>query len=166
MFYAKKRRIKHIWHVHEIIVHPKKISYIFPKLLNKYADVVVCNSKATMDNLVLRQKQLANKTQVIHNGLSPLSDDYVKISKEDLGFENAEIYYTGFWSQGDGLCFDADINLQKLVQTINEKRVFMLIDFGLIETSSKLIQTQRLEMIIKKIEELINKYKQIIEEEA
>src|SRR6476620_6179280 len=29
MFYAKKRKIKHIWHVHEIIVHPKIIAAIF-----------------------------------------------------------------------------------------------------------------------------------------
>ena len=84
MIYAKKRNIKHIWHVHEIIVHPKKIAYVFPKLLNKYADVVVCNSKATMDNLVLREKKLVNKTLVIHNGLKPQNDDYLKISKEDF----------------------------------------------------------------------------------
>ena len=94
MVYAKKRKIKHIWHVHEIIVHPKKIATIFPKLLSKYADVVVCNSHATMDNLVTRQKQLVNKTLVIHNGLKPLSDDYVKISREDLGFEKDDFIIT------------------------------------------------------------------------
>ncbi|HNP31930.1 MAG TPA: glycosyltransferase family 4 protein [Flavobacterium sp.] len=94
MFYAKKRKIKHIWHVHEIIVHPKIIAYIFPKLLNKYADVVVCNSKATMDNLISRQKKLAIKAQVIHNGLKPLNDDYVKISREELGFEKNDFIIT------------------------------------------------------------------------
>jgi glycosyltransferase involved in cell wall biosynthesis len=94
MIYAKKRNIKHIWHVHEIIVHPKKIAYVFPKLLNKYADVVVCNSKATMDNLVLREKKLVNKTLVIHNGLKPQNDDYLKISKEDLGFDNEDFIIT------------------------------------------------------------------------
>ena len=60
MIYARKRKIKHVWHVHEIIVHPKPIAFIFPKLLNKYADVVVCNSKATMDNLVFREKVSKN----------------------------------------------------------------------------------------------------------
>lgn len=94
MVYAKKRKIKHIWHVHEIIVHPKKIAYVFPKLLNKYADVVVCNSKATMNNLILREKELANKTLVIHNGLKPLRDDYVKISREDLGLEKDDFIIT------------------------------------------------------------------------
>ena len=33
MIYAKKRKIKHIWHVHEIIVHPKVIALSFPLLL-------------------------------------------------------------------------------------------------------------------------------------
>lgn len=94
MVFAKKRKIKHIWHVHEIIVHPKKIAYVFPKLLIKYADVVVCNSKATMDNLVLRQKELINKTLVIHNGLKPQNDDYVKISKEDFGFDKDDFIIT------------------------------------------------------------------------
>ena len=94
MVYAKKRKIKHIWHVHEIIVHPKKIAYIFPKLLNKYSDVVVCNSKATLENLVSRQKKLAAKTLTIHNGLKPLSDDYVKMGKEDLGFEKDDFIIT------------------------------------------------------------------------
>ncbi|WP_293874338.1 glycosyltransferase family 4 protein [Flavobacterium sp.] len=94
MVYAKKRKIKHIWHVHEIIVHPKKIASLFPKLLNKYADVVVCNSQATMDNLVKRQKELVNKTLIIHNGLKPLNDDYIKINREDLGFEKDDFIIT------------------------------------------------------------------------
>ena len=94
MIYARKRKIKHVWHVHEIIVHPKPIAFIFPKLLNKYADVVVCNSKATMDNLVFREKELENKTQVIYNGLKPQKDDFVKTAKQDLGFDNDDFIIT------------------------------------------------------------------------
>lgn len=94
MIYARKRKIKHVWHVHEIIVHPKPIAYVFPKLLNKYADVVVCNSKATMDNLVFREKELGNKTQVIYNGLKPQKDDFVKTAKQDLGFDNDDFIIT------------------------------------------------------------------------
>ncbi|MFN7675736.1 glycosyltransferase family 4 protein [Flavobacterium sp.] len=94
MIYAKKRKIRHIWHVHEIIVHPKFIAYIFPKLLNKYADVVVCNSKATMYNLVSREKDLSMKTHVIHNGLKPQSEDYVKTNRESIGFDNNDFIIT------------------------------------------------------------------------
>jgi glycosyltransferase involved in cell wall biosynthesis len=94
MIYAGKRKIKHIWHVHEIIVHPKPIAYIFPKLLNRYADIVVCNSKATMENLVSREKALVIKTQVIQNGLKPQGENYTKISKEDLGFDKEDFIIT------------------------------------------------------------------------
>lgn len=94
MIYAKKRKIKHIWHVHEIIVHPKPIAYIFPKLLHRYADVIVCNSRATMDNLISRERKLIGKTQIIYNGLQPRSTDYTRIKKEDLGFEKEDFIIT------------------------------------------------------------------------
>ena len=29
---------------------------------------------------------------------------------EEQGFSNPKIYFSGFWSQGDGACFDADID--------------------------------------------------------
>lgn len=34
---------------------------------------------------------------------------------EQIGFENAEILFTGFGSQGDGACFDGTINLEKFL---------------------------------------------------
>lgn len=45
--------------------------------------------------------------------------------KEDLtevGFENPEVCYSGFCSQGDGASFDARCNIEKLVKTIGDKR--------------------------------------------
>ena len=36
----------------------------------------------------------------------------------ESGFENADIRFTGFWSQGDGASFTADINLEKIINTI------------------------------------------------
>jgi glycosyltransferase involved in cell wall biosynthesis len=94
MIYAKKRGVKHIWHVHEIIVHPKIIAAIFPKLLNSFSDLVVCNSNATKYNLVKRKKELEKKAIVIYNGLeqnSPLKDF---ISREDFGFNSDDIIVT------------------------------------------------------------------------
>lgn len=94
MIYAKKRGIKHIWHVHEIIVHPKPIAYIFPKLLNRYADVVVCNSNATKNNLVKRVGQLESKSIVIHNGIE-VDKTASKIStKETFGYAETDIIIT------------------------------------------------------------------------
>jgi glycosyltransferase involved in cell wall biosynthesis len=96
MFYARKSKIKHIWHVHEIIVHPKIIATIFPRLLNKYADVVVCNSKATMKNLIDRKNQLKNKTVVVYNGIEePERNPALTLtSKKDFGFSDRDIIIT------------------------------------------------------------------------
>ncbi len=69
VFLSRKLKAKHIWHVHEIIVHPKFISNLYPKILNQYSDIVICNSKATRDNLLIRNHKLANKLKVIYNGL-------------------------------------------------------------------------------------------------
>lgn len=52
---------------------------------------------------------------------------------EIIGFSNATIRFSGFWSQGDGLCFDAKVNASKFATTKNEIRVSKLIDFGFID---------------------------------
>lgn len=45
--FSNKKKIKHIWHVHEIIEHPKLIAWLFPKLLYYFSDKIICNSEAT-----------------------------------------------------------------------------------------------------------------------
>jgi hypothetical protein len=35
---------------------------------------------------------------------------------DEIGFENADINFTGFWSQGDGASFSADCDLEKLTK--------------------------------------------------
>jgi RNA binding exosome subunit len=62
-------------------------------------------------------------------------DDWYNFIFEDFqetliknGFYNADIQFSGFWSQGDGLCFDAKIDASKFAETTNEKRVVNLID--------------------------------------
>lgn len=51
----------------------------------------------------------------------------------EAGFLDANIQFSGFWSQGDGLSFDAKIDASKFATTPNEKRVCDLIDKGLID---------------------------------
>lgn len=94
MIFAKKRKIKHLWHVHEIIVHPKIIATTFPKLLSKYADIIVCNSCATLKNLVDRKKNLAPKSIVIYNGIDPINSDLPVATKKDFGFNDSDIIIT------------------------------------------------------------------------
>lgn len=50
-----------------------------------------------------------------------------------VGFYDSEIFFSGFWSQGDGACFDAKINALQFAETTNEKRVANLIDAGILE---------------------------------
>lgn len=94
MIYARKRKIKHIWHVHEIIVHPKLIADIFPKLLNRFADVIICNSNATKNNLIQRIPDLASKIKVIHNGIEIKAVTNFIQTKEDFGFSSSDIVIT------------------------------------------------------------------------
>ena len=44
--------------------------------------------------------------------------DHWKEKLETLGFENAEIQYSGFYSQGDGASFTADVNLEKVLNAL------------------------------------------------
>jgi hypothetical protein len=84
MIYAKKRKIKHLWHVHEIIIRPKIIAAIYPKLLMIFSDLVVCNSIATQKNLTQRIPKLESKSIVIYNGIEiPKGSNPDKIN---LGF--------------------------------------------------------------------------------
>jgi hypothetical protein len=40
-----------------------------------------------------------------------LEDWYIKL--KSLGYEDAKIYFSGFWSQGDGACFTATVNIDQ-----------------------------------------------------
>jgi glycosyltransferase involved in cell wall biosynthesis len=93
MMYARKRKIKHIWHVHEIIVHPKIIARIFPVLLNKFANVIVCNSNETKKNLVNRIPALEPRCVVVHNGIDIKAGTSIA-SKTDFGFNENDIIIT------------------------------------------------------------------------
>lgn len=62
---------KHVWHVHEIVDHPKVVRKGFPLLLSLFADKVATISEAVADNLVNERPSLSRKIQVIHNGITP-----------------------------------------------------------------------------------------------
>ncbi|MFY0687746.1 MAG: glycosyltransferase family 4 protein [Cyclobacteriaceae bacterium] len=67
---SKICRVPHLWHVHEIIVNPKWFAKFISWLLDK-SDKVVAVSAATADHWKNLNKSLANKLEVVHNGLSP-----------------------------------------------------------------------------------------------
>lgn len=94
MLFAKKNNLKHIWHVHEIIVHPKIIAFIFPKLMMRFADLIICNSNATKDNLTKRVRFLESKTIVIYNGAEEINFVNEFINKQKLNFNSNDIVVT------------------------------------------------------------------------
>ena len=67
--WAHRRRIPHLWHVHEIVEHPWFANWALPRLVNAMADRVVCTSNATSQWLLNVQPSLAGKMQVIWNGV-------------------------------------------------------------------------------------------------
>ncbi|MFL9845196.1 glycosyltransferase family 4 protein [Flavobacterium rhizosphaerae] len=75
LFFSKRHHLKHVWHVHEIIVHPKLIAALYPKILNRFAQVIICNSAATRENLTERLPALKNKCVIVYNGLNASTPD-------------------------------------------------------------------------------------------
>lgn len=92
--FSKKTGIKHLWHVHEIITHPILLANIFPKILYNFSEIIVCNSKATKENLVLRYKKIETKITLIYNGVSTPKFKNKESSKVFLGFKEEDIVIT------------------------------------------------------------------------
>ena len=67
--WAKLRRLPHVWHVHEMIVHPKLVKEGFPWLLRMFADRVACNSNPTRALLLESQPLLDQRSITIWNGM-------------------------------------------------------------------------------------------------
>lgn len=91
--FSSKKRIIHIWHVHEIIEHPKFIAWLFPKLLYYFSNKIICNSEATKTNIVERERRNLVKTTVVHNGII-FKEISNQVTKTDFGFSNQDIVIT------------------------------------------------------------------------
>lgn len=70
--WAKINKIKHVWHVHEIIVHPVIVRKFFAILLRTLSTRVICNSNATLCNILNDQPALKKDSIVVWNGLDKL----------------------------------------------------------------------------------------------
>lgn len=131
-FYAKKNRIRHIWHVHEIIKKPKVIYKAFPVLLNLFSEVVVYNSRETMKFWNANCPGLTQKSHVILNGLDrsmpPSTEDEIeRIRKALFGFGKDDIVIgligrINHW-KGQELMLEAFNQLKK--NFVNIKLVFV-----------------------------------------
>lgn len=70
IIFAKKRNIKHLWHVQEIIAKPKVFNFAFKKLLSlKCNHKVAYDSIATMNFWIKNNKALTEKSEAVWNGI-------------------------------------------------------------------------------------------------
>ncbi|MSR91195.1 glycosyltransferase family 4 protein [Inconstantimicrobium porci] len=65
----KKLRIKHIWHVHEMISKPKIFCKVMNVLLFRRCDEILTVSNAVKTHLLKGTKNDPSKIKVIHNGI-------------------------------------------------------------------------------------------------
>ena len=67
-----------------------------------------------------QEKILENLVDEASYEFNDFEDEYIIADYEtrlsEVGFENPEISYSGFYSQGDGACFTADLNLELLFE--------------------------------------------------
>ncbi len=103
-FYSKKFKIKHVWHIHEIIIQPKLAAKMYPFLVNLFSDYVVFNSKASCEYLCVGKPELKKKAKVIYNGLDrdlPFSskDEQKSLRKKFFNSENESSLILGLFGR-------------------------------------------------------------------
>lgn len=83
IIFAKKNKIKHLWHVQEIIAKPVIFNKGFVKLLSlKANNIAVYDSKTTMEFWIKDNPYLANKSIYVCNGLD--ISQKPKVNLEDV----------------------------------------------------------------------------------
>lgn len=98
IIFARKHKIKHLWHVQEIIAKPRVFNRGFVHLLSlKSNHVAVYDSKTTMEFWIEGNKTLEKKSEFVCNGLDvnqkPLANDntIAQIRKEYFEVEDNQL---------------------------------------------------------------------------
>jgi glycosyltransferase involved in cell wall biosynthesis len=98
IIFANKRKIKHLWHVQEIIAKPKIFNLAFKKLLSLNCNhKVIYDSKATMNFWIKNNKTLTAKSMAVWNGIElnniqtfkdedlvEIRENYFKSNKDEI----------------------------------------------------------------------------------
>ena len=71
-YLAHKNKIKHVWHVHEIIGKPKFLFFAIQWIMKRYTSTIICVSKAVQDHWSKNTLLLRSKMQVVYNGIAPI----------------------------------------------------------------------------------------------
>ena len=71
-YIAHKNKIKHVWHVHEIIEKPKFLFLAIQWIMKRYTSTIICVSKAVQNHWSKNAPSLLSKMHVIYNGIGPV----------------------------------------------------------------------------------------------
>ena len=69
---AKKYKLPHYWHVHEIIETPRFLHSTISWLMQTKTNKIICVSRAVEDHWIQGNSNLALKTKHIYNGIEPI----------------------------------------------------------------------------------------------
>lgn len=95
-FYARKRKMTHLWHVHEIIESPKVFTYMFCKLLQSKANTKIVYNSISTQKFWNATPEIQSKSTVIWNGLeqpdkiasvneiATIRKDFFKAGKDEI----------------------------------------------------------------------------------
>jgi glycosyltransferase involved in cell wall biosynthesis len=116
-FLQRKRGVRHIWHLHEILLSPAWFALLMGKIINRNADKVIVVSQAVWDNW--KDKVDESKMLMLHNGidyqpyLQSRSDIRIEIPGSEGKILIGMIGRINHW-KGQGYFLDI---AQRLVQT-------------------------------------------------
>lgn len=109
-FWAKKNRLPHIWHIHEILPGPAALVMLLAKMLDSSTSRPIVVSEAVLNHW--KSKLKLAKPEVIHNGI-PYDEYLVEYpnAKTDLGFpvDKLAITMIGRINPGKGQLFFLEI---------------------------------------------------------
>lgn len=120
-FWAKWKRKIHVWHVHEIIIHPRIVKIMYGWLLRLFATKIVCISESTQEFVLSEQPTLAGKSVVVWNGIvRDVPVDLIKANKlrSSINLQHGECLVTlvgriNRW-KGQGLLVEAATILENM----------------------------------------------------
>ncbi len=105
-YWARKKGIAHVWHIHEILSGPKTLVYLLSKLLDHEKSFPIAVSEAVKTNWEGRLKK--TEPEVIHNGI-PYSEflEERPDARESLGLPQDQVVITmiGRINPGKGQLF-------------------------------------------------------------
>jgi glycosyltransferase involved in cell wall biosynthesis len=113
-FWARRRQMRHLWHVHEIILKPGFVANGLPWLADRLSHAVICNSQQTAHWLLAQAPSLRPRCHVIFNGMPDFPASQmaaVRAARERMGAGVSDVLVTlagrlNHW-KGQGLLIDA-----------------------------------------------------------